>query len=168
MNGSNTFTSLYTTGQAMLHRAESIVFYVGYDAETGQTSLYRLRFSAEPGGALQVGPPEALVEGVENMQLLYGQDRELTAVSPSGYIDSQGTATDVEASLTDTAQGWRRVGAVQVGLVMSSSSPPAAKQAEGDAAALSALGVAFTAPNDGRMRAVYQTTVALRNRLYGN
>lgn len=168
LNGSNTFTSLYTTGQAMLHRAESIVFYVGYDAETGQTSLYRLRFSAEPGGALQVGPTEALVEGVENMQLLYGQDRELTAVSPSGYIDSQGTATDVEASLTDTAQGWRRVGAVQVGLVMSSSSPAAAKQAEGDAAALSALGVTFTAPNDGRMRAVYQTTVALRNRLYGN
>lgn len=168
LNGGRSFTSLYTTGQAMLYRAESAVYYVGRDADTGGTSLYRVRFSAVPNGDLVAGAPEALVEGVENMQLLYGQDRALSTTAPTGYIDSQGTATSVLASVPgDDALAWRRVGAVQLGLLMSSPDPAAARQATG-AAELNALGVTFTAPSDGRMRAVYQTTIALRNRLYGN
>ncbi len=62
----------YQPGQAVLYRAETSILYVGYDATTKQSSLYRLRFTAKPGAAL-AGPAEALVEGVENMQLLYGQ-----------------------------------------------------------------------------------------------
>lgn len=167
-NNTSVFSSLYTTGQASLYRAESVVFYVGYDATSKQSQLYRVRFTAEPGGALAAQAPEALVEGVENMQLLYGQDRQLDATAPTGFIDRQGTALDVEASLTDKAQAWRRVGAVQLGLLVSSPDPAAAKRTTGDAAALTSLGVTYNAPNDGRMRSVYQTTIALRNRLYGN
>jgi type IV pilus assembly protein PilW len=166
-NNASLFTNLYAGGQAVLYRAESIVFYVGYDADSRQSSLYRVRFNANPNGALVASAPEALVEGVENLQLLYGQDRDLTATSPSGYIDRQGTAAEVEASLTDPADGWRRVGAVQLGMVVSSPDPAAARQADG-AAEMTAMGVTFTAPTDARMRRVYQTTVALRNRLYGN
>ena len=166
-NNATNFTALYTEGQANLYRAESIVFYVGYDAATRQSQLYRVRFTASPGGALTAQPPEALVEGVENMQLLYGQDRQLDSTSPTGYIDRQGTATAVQASLTDKAQAWRRVGAVQLGLLVSSPDPAAAKRPSGDAELIS-LGVTFTVPNDTRMRSVYQTTIAMRNRLYGN
>lgn len=166
-NNASLFTASYTAGQAVLYRAESIAFYVGYDATTQQSSLYRVRFSANPSGALVAGAPEALVEGVENLQLLYGQDRDLTAASPSGYIDRQGTATQVQASLSDTAAAWRRVGAVQLGMIVSSPDRASARQAEGTAA-MTTMGVTFTAPTDARMRAVYQTTVALRNRLYGN
>ena len=101
------------------------------------------------------------------MQLLFGQDRQLAATSPTGYIDRQGTATTVEASLADKSQAWRRVGAVQLGLLVSSPDPAAAKRPTGDAE-LTSLGVTFTVPNDTRMRSVYQTTIALRNRLYGN
>jgi len=166
-NNSTSFSSLYTSGQAMLHRAESIVFYVGRDADTGSTSLYRVRFSAAPNGALVASDSEAMVEGVENMQLLYGQDRRFNGAAPSGFIDRQGTAADIETSLTVPADGWRQVGAVQLGLVMSSPDPAAARQA-GEQAALTALGVTFTAPDDRRMRAVYQSTIAIRNRLFGN
>jgi len=166
-NNTSLFTSVYKEGQTVLYRAESIVFYVGYDATTAQSSLYRVRFSANPNGALVAGAPEALVEGVENLQLLYGQDRQLSTTSPTGYIDRQGTATQVHASLTDKAAAWRRVGAVQLGMVVSSPDRASARQADG-AAAMTTMGVTFTAPTDGRMRAVYQTTVALRNRLYGN
>lgn len=166
-NNGAAFSSLYTTGQAMLHRAESIVFYVGRDADTGLTSLYRVRFSAAPNGALLASNPEAMVEGVENMQLLYGQDRRFDGAAPSGFIDRQGTAADIETSLTTPVAGWRQVGAVQLGLVMSSPDPAAARQAE-EQAALTALGVTFTAPNDRRMRGVYQSTIAIRNRLFGN
>ncbi|MGL4690972.1 MAG: PilW family protein [Stenotrophomonas maltophilia] len=56
---------------------------------------------------------------------------------------------------------------MQLGLVLESPDPSAAAQAN-DAAALTALGVTFTAPKDGRFRTVYQTTIAVRNRLYGN
>ncbi len=166
-NNTSLFTSLYTNGQTMLYRAESIVFYVGYDATTAQSSLYRVRFSANPNGALVAGAPEAMVEGVENLQLLYGQDRRLSTTSPSGYIDRQGTAKQVQESLSDTTTAWRRVGAVQLGMIVSSPDRASARQADG-AAALTTMGVTFTAPTDGRMRAVYQSTVALRNRLYGN
>ena len=167
-NNTGSFTSLYTPGQAMLYRAESVVYYIGYDATTKQSSLYRVRFSAKPGEALVAVAPEALVEGVRNMQLLYGQDRSLSAASPpTGYIDRQGTAADVEASITPAADAWRRVGAVQLGLVLESPDPSAAAQANADAA-LTAMGVTFTAPTDGRFRTVYQTTIAVRNRLYGN
>jgi len=152
----------------MLYRAESVVYYIGYDATNKQSSLYRVRFDAAPGGALTASAPEALVEGVRNMQLLYGQDHKLSATgAPSGFIDRQGTAADVEASLSPADAAWRRVGAVQLGLVLESPDPSAAAQAN-DAAALTALGVTFTAPKDGRFRTVYQTTIAVRNRLYGN
>ncbi len=71
-NNSTSFATLYTAGQSVLYRAESVVYYIGYDATTRQSSLYRVRFDAAPGGALAAGQPEALVEGVRNMQLLYG------------------------------------------------------------------------------------------------
>lgn len=166
-NNTSLFTSVYKEGQTMLHRAESIVFYVGYDADNAQSSLYRVRFTATPSGALVAGAPEAMVEGVENLQLLYGQDRQLTATSPTGFIDRQGSADEVQASMSDTTAAWRRVGAVQLGMVVSSPDRASARQADG-AAALTTMGVTFTAPTDGRMRGVYQTTVAIRNRLYGN
>lgn len=173
-NNNASFTNLYTVGQAMLYRAESVVFYVGRDADTGLTSLYRVRFSATPNGNLVAMDPEALVEGVENMQLLYGQDRDIAGTLPTGFIDRQGTANQLETDATGAdpaiplARAWRRVGAVQIGLLMSSPDPAGAEQADGDAAALTALGVTYTAPDDRRMRAVYQSTVAIRNRLFGN
>ena len=166
-NNVGNFTRPVTAGQAMLHRAESALYYVGYDAASARSSLYRVRFSAVPNGALVAGAPEALVDGVENMQLLYGQDRELTTPYPTGFIDRQGTAETVQASTSPSGNGWRRVGAVQLGLVMASPDPSAAPQADQNASLIS-MGVTFTAPTDGRMRTVYQTTIALRNRLFGN
>ncbi|MCW4471115.1 PilW family protein [Xanthomonas sp. H13-6] len=165
-NNAVDFTNVFTSGQAVLYRAESIIYYVGLNG-SGRPSLYRLRYTATPNGNL-VTDPEELVEGVENMQILYGQDRELAAASaPTGYIDRQGTAADVAASVAPAADGWRRVGTVQLGLVAASPDRAASLQASPDNK-LNALGVTFTAPADGRFRSVYQTTVAVRNRLYGN
>ncbi|WP_251277282.1 PilW family protein, partial [Enterobacter hormaechei] len=76
---------------------------------------------------------------------------------PTGFIDRQGTAATVQASANPNINAWRRVGAVQMGLVMASPDPSAAPQADQNAV-LTSMGVTFTAPEDGRMRAVYQTT----------
>lgn len=161
------FSKVFTAGQAMLYRAESVVYYIGLNDDANpRPALYRVRFRTTPGGELESDQQE-LVEGVENLQLLYGQDRELNAANPpTGYVDRVGTATTVNA-VTPADNSWRRVGLVQVGLLTASDSRAASAQAEA-AVSPSSLGVGFTLPDDGRYRTVYQSTVALRNRLYGN
>lgn len=162
-----TFANGFTEGQSYLHRAESIVYYVGKNG-FGGTSLYRLRFTAGPDEALATEQQE-MVEGIENLQLLFGQDRVVDPLKPpSGFIDRHYVASGVtDGTATGTADAWRRVGSVQVGVLAASPDRAAAPQAlEGNE--LRATGVVYSVPDDGRYRATYQTTVALRNRLYGN
>lgn len=167
-NNAAAFSTVFTAGQTMLYRAETVIYYVGVGANG--PSLYRLRYQATPNGNLEP-QKEELVEGVESLQILYGQDRVIDpAVAPTGYIDKQEVAGDIETSwAASPADGWRRVGAVQLGLVMASPEIASAPQAdETGASALNTLGVTFKPPADGHFRSVYQTTIALRNRLYGN
>ena len=65
-----------------------------------------------------------------------------------------------------TVDQWRRIGQVQVGLLASSPNRAAAAQASQITPML--LGEVQALPADGRYRAVYESTIALRNRLYGN
>lgn len=162
-DGSDTFAS----GQARLYRAESFVYYIGLNA-ANEPSLFRARFNAVPGSAtitLDTGASEEVVEGVENMQLLFAQDLVTNpAQPPSGVINGIRTAANV---LPDNANqtGWQRVGAVQVGLLVRGNDRAAATQ---KTAPTRSLGTQMTLPNDGRYRSVYETNIALRNRLYGN
>lgn len=165
LNASSFATERYLPGQASLYRAESAAYYIANNP-AGNPALFRTRFTSVPGGAWTT-QTEELVEGIENMQLLYGQDRQTNAaLAPSGYIDNFATANNLV--LVGTAnETWRRVGMVKVGLLARSPDRAAATQAVA-AGALSADGVTFTAPNDARFRSVYESSIALRNRLYGN
>lgn len=156
--------------QTTLYRAESLVYYVAVRDDGDQPSLYRAHFVQSGGGI--AAQPEELVEGVESLQLLYGLDyQDDMSKRPTGYIASSATADAIGGGVavpdTQQAHEWRRVGAVQVGLLMRSSDRAAAAQAEA-ANAPSVLGVTMAAPDDGYYRSVYETTVALRNRLFGN
>ena len=161
-------TPPFTTGQAMLYRAESVVYYVGRNANDNP-ALYRMRYTAAPGSAAVTAmDPEELVEGIESLQLEYAQPNNTgAATTPTGNIGSSLVATAVEPA-ADPETAWRRVGLVRVGLLARSTEPAAAEQRDGDATRLSALGVTFTPPDDTRYRAVYESTLALRNRLFGN
>ncbi|MCD9029781.1 PilW family protein [Luteimonas sp. BDR2-5] len=157
------FTAVFTPGQAVLYRAESLVYFVGFNGRGG-TSLYRVRYGVTPGAAGAYGAAEEMVEGIENMQLLYGFDREMdSSKPPTGYIDRQMVAL---SGADDTADNWRRLGLVQIGLLGVSDRATASQPEVGREHV--SLGVTITQPDDGRLRAVYQTTVAVRNRLYGN
>jgi len=158
------------SGQTMIYRAESVVYFVGTSATTGEPALMRARAD----GGNDYAAPEELVEGIENLQVLYGLDQttNISSVTPPlGHISTQVTATGVtsDADATGAAQ-WRRVGLVQVGILARS---PLSTTAPAPSAALnypSALGVSFapaTTP-DGRYRTTYESTIALRNRLFGN
>lgn len=152
---------VYTPGQTVLYRAESLIYYVGTNLE-GTGSLYRVRYTVAPGGPGAYGLPEEMVSGIENMQILYGFDRQSdTTRPPTGFIDSQSIALD-----NADPERWLRLGAVQIGL-LAVSDPATAPQAQ-DANRPVSLGVTFDAPEDTRLRSVYQSTIAVRNRLYGN
>lgn len=159
-----TFKTALSGSQMMLYRAESVVYFIGRN-DAGRPSLYRARFNAPPGGALTHELME-VVEGIENMQLLYGVDRRgLASGRYSGVIDHQSTAQQIAAGgANGNPAGWRNVGLVQVGLLASSPEHSASRRPDNN---LSMLGVSYTLPTDARYRAVYETTVALRNRLFG-
>ncbi|HIE0125956.1 MULTISPECIES: PilW family protein [Stenotrophomonas] len=158
------------TGQTMIYRAESLVYYVGTSATTGQPALMRARADGNNG----YSTPEELVEGIENLQLLFGLDSTVaisTTSPPTGNITGLSTASGVTtATGAAGAAQWRRVGQVQVGILARSPLP---SQAEAPTTAVNyprALGVGFApaSPSDGRYRSTYESTIALRNRLFGN
>lgn len=170
LNRSSLVNRNFTAGQSMLYRAETQVYYVGLNPQAGdEPTLYRARFMVTPGSgevALAGGAPEALVEGVENMQLIYGLDSQTDqSRPPTGYVASQAVASEVQPG-NDTTP-WRRVGLVQVAFLARSTERAGVSGTERPEPPR-LLGVAATPPDDGRYRAVYESTVALRNRLYGN
>lgn len=167
-DGSDTFTS----GQARLYRAETFVYYVGIKAAdqpgAGEPALFRARYTAQVGPPrleVDTGRSEEMVEGVENMQLMYAQDIVTDPLlPPTGVINSLNTANAVLPNSGSQA-GWQRVGGMRVGLLIRGTEGATASMRE---VAPRSLGTQLTLPNDGRYRAVYETNVALRNRLFGN
>jgi len=154
----------YSAGQASLFRAESVVYYVRKNDVDQTPSLYRAHWEAAPDGTLSA-VQEELVEGVESLQLLYGQDSAALTSMPSGYITKSYSAADI-GDATQAAR-WRRIGSVQIGLLVRGGSERASSE-QADAGEMSVLAVGINPPNDGHYRSVYETTVALRNRLFGN
>jgi len=160
----------FSSGQAMLYRAEVVVYYVALNPQAGnEPTLYRARFTAEPGAAavgLVGGASEPLVGGVENMQLIYGLDSQTDqSKQPTGFVSRQAVASSVQTG--SDVLPWRRIGLVQVAFLLRST------DGAGSAATLVAekprlLGVQTAPSDDGRYRTVYESTVALRNRLFGN
>lgn len=170
LNRSSLVNRLFAPGQTTLYRAETQVYYVGLSQAPGnEPTLYRARFTAAPGaGAVSIvgGEPEAVVEGIENMQLIYGVDAQTSmSKAPTGFVGRHAVASGVQPGADTTP--WRRTGLVQVAFLARST------ERAGTSAALLAqpprlLGVQVTAPDDGRYRTVYESTIAMRNRLYGN
>lgn len=158
------------TGQTMIYRAESVVYFVGTSATTGEPALMRARSDGADGYAAA----EELVEGIENMQLLFGLDSTAAITSttpPTGNITTVAIASGVSTGTNAAAAAqWRRVGQVQVGILARSPQPSQAEAATDTLRYPRMLGVGFapSTPNDARYRSAYESTIALRNRLFGN
>lgn len=108
---------------------------------------------------------QPILKGVETLQVMYGLDTNGDSV-PRQWVSGQNITT------TDD---WRKVVAVRVGLVIrgdvGSSQGASATAAENDFYPLgkaftgssTEAGLKFTAPNDGRLRRVFNATFKLRN-----
>lgn len=156
--------------QARLYRAESVIYYVGLntdDPANPTPSLYRLRFNAVPGSRDISRKAEELVPGVENLQLLYGQDSNLAETTrPTGFINQTRVASAVPNGAGNFQNGWHRVGAVKIGMLV--RSPDLAGAPPSGSRGTFVLGTRVNAADDKRYRSVYESNVALRNRLFGN
>ena len=115
-----------------------------------QTVDYDIQNGASGGPALfraEFGVGQELVEGVEDMQILYGLDNDNDQF-PNTYVESDGVGD------------WEDVVAVRISLLMQSTEDfvteaPQTYTWEGDP----------VTPADRRIRQVFTTTVALRNRI---
>jgi type IV pilus assembly protein PilW len=141
----------YATDATEVFPLQTIVYYVKRSAKGNATSLYRRIFDGDNAAGLE----QELIEGVENLQILYGVDT--TVPDTDGIVDSYVAAPAV----TD----WSRVVTVRMGLIVRS-----ATRVEGDVSLPTTgivNGVTVTYPTAGVRfdRRVFTTTVAVRNRI---
>lgn len=129
---------------------------VGSQLQRIGTVSYSIRASASGNGpalwrALD-GVQQEIAEGVENLQVLYGDDSNGDRV-PDTYR---------QASAFTSSADWRRVVAVRVALLVVGSPRRAGLD---DPRRFDLLGVSVGPFADGRLRRVVTLTLALRNRL---
>lgn len=120
-------------------KMNTVYYYIATGAN-GQPALWQ---SIVPGTAQEI------LEGVENMQLLYGRDTGTDFV-PDQY--------DTAASVTSAA-AWDKVGAVRVQLLVRSGENVT------DAAQSYSFNGAEVTPTDRRLRHVFVSTVGVRAKM---
>jgi type IV pilus assembly protein PilW len=166
-----TFNAKALVGEPVLnaevHRGEYIALFVKPStANPGINSLWVRRFERN---STALGAAEELVEGIDNMQLRFGYD---TSTTPDAQIDEYRTAAEVIAgsgSPTAIDDAWRRVLNVRIGfLVRSPGVAGVGANDDGTARTYELLGTTISPPNDRAIREVYETTIALRNRLFNS
>lgn len=116
---------------------ETVIYYVRDNAD-GEPSLWR-----RAGGA----PAEEIVEGVDSMQVLYGED-----TSGDREVDSYVTANNVT--------NWEDVLSIRVGLLLRTGEFGTTT----DSQTYTVLDTTFGPAADRRQRLVLTTTATLRNR----
>lgn len=156
-------------------RAVSLL-YVRRDDNTGEPSLYCSYYNRSTG-AWVAG--QALIEGVESMQLLFGTDN-VTPVTPPGALGDtivdrwlRADQLKVAGNPVATKENWRRVRAVRVGLVLRGPVGSAQERVEASLAPLGTqtyvatadVGSQLDVAGDGRQRRVVNFTVHIRNDL---
>ena len=135
---------------AQIFHANLVTYYIA-NGLSGEPTLWRLLNSTPKGGT----NPTELIEGIENMQILYGQD---TDTSPDGNADIYVAANNVTDVDTDGTVDWDRVVSVRVSLLVRTEEDGLA-----DAAQPYLFNGVVTTPNDRRLRRIFTSTTALRN-----
>lgn len=145
-NTTNNLSKAYGT-DADVMKMESHVYYIGADATNNNApTLYRKRLV----GVAMV--TEALVEGVEDMEILYGEDTD-APIAPDGSANRYLAAGTVGLDMN-------RVVSVRLNLLLRSGED---NLATGTKQTYSFNGNSVTA-TDYRLRRVFSTTIKVRNK----
>ncbi len=139
-------TKEYRTN-ATLYPLRVIRYHVATGTNGVAPSLYRAENTAGNG--------DELIEGVENLQITYGED-----------TNGDGTANRYVSATSLTAAGWENVVSMRVALLLSSWLGSSEGEVTADSAqSFDVNGTSDTCP-DGQICQLMTTTVKLRNRLH--
>jgi len=142
-------------------------YYIGVSTSGTTYSLYRLQMQVAGATTTASMMTQELVEGVQDMQILYGED---TNANPDGIVDRYMNATNVV--------NWDNVLSVRVNLLLVSQAdnlvptpqqllfPPEVVDGGGNMkSGLLSTHPSPVCPNDRCLRQSFSTTVGIRNRL---
>lgn len=130
----------------------------------GEPALVRLRRKGSNGTTMPANAADwaqlELAEGIQDMQITYGVDTSATA---DGVVDTYLRADEVAGIGVGAtlAEKWQRVLSVRISLLMVSTGSDA-YTAEPQTYTFNGT---TTTPTDRRLRKVFNTTIAVRNRL---
>lgn len=130
-------------------RTRGTIYFIANNATSLEPSLFREILTTSGGAA--ASEAEELVEGVENMQILYGED---TSAPLDGNVDQYVTA--------EVVGNWDNVLAVRVSLLMRSVQNNVVNQPQ--AVEFNGGTVNSGVGADRRLRKVFTATFAIRNR----
>lgn len=147
-----------------LYRMSAVTYYIRMTNPTApdvsQPALYRQVLGSD--GTVPDNNPEELIEGVQDMQLLYGED-----TSPDANIDK----IDVYRT-ADNVVDWTRVLGIRISLLMVSSSNEQGITTKPQTYAMDINGDGDVADSgetvtstDKLLHKVFTTTIAIKNRL---
>jgi len=140
-----------------IFRLSGNTYFIGTNA-AGQPALFRQALTQSGGNATTI--PEELVEGVEDMQITYGVDRSTPADNIVDIYVAANLVTDVATPGVTDADKWRRVLSVKLSLLMRSIENNVTTESQ-----TYTFDSSTTSQADRRLRKVFTTTIALRNRL---
>lgn len=132
-------------------------FYVGVSNSGNSRSLYRLQLQVTGAGVASMVTQE-LVEGVQDMQFLYGEDTNGDRVIDQ-YVDASAV----------TAANWPNIISVRINLLLVSLDNSIVRQPQtvffpADTGSSATVGSSFTT-GDRRLYQTFSTTIGIRNRL---
>lgn len=141
-NATNDLGKIYGAGSEV-SALQTISYFVANDTD-GTPSLFR---------RIADNTPEPLIRGVENMQILYGED-----TSP---IDDRDFSVNQYVTATNVGN-WNGVVSIRIGLLLQSED---AVRLEKDTRVYDVLGTTIDPADDKLLRRVFSSTISLRNRL---
>ena len=148
----------FEVGDSSIFRAASYSYYVANNAD-GVPSLFREELRPN-------STREELIEGVENMQILYGIDTDKPDATQTGDgIANRYATADLVTVATDNVVSARISLLLATSNAINTKSQAAAVARTYTLAGMTAAtGTTVTAPADSRLRKVFTTTVKIRNK----
>jgi type IV pilus assembly protein PilW len=158
VNCASTNGTAYTFSPgSRLYRLSASAYYIQNNT-SGEPALYRQKLGlSSPDAALTA---EEVVEGVENMKITYGVDTDAT---PDGAVNSYVSADQVSTVTpgASDSEHWSRVLSVNISLLMTTRND---EQIASEPQTYTFNGTSAVA-SDKRLYKVFNTTIAIRNRL---
>ncbi len=153
---------------ASVHDAQYLAIFVGLRTNNDGTkspSLFVQHLgTSTPPGKLPL-PNDELADNVENMQLLFGLDKSVPRDDTVDEFDAADVVVNGAVTPEDMDARWQQVISVRVSVLVRS---PDSNSGQAAPTTYNVGGVSVQPLPDKRVRQVYETNVALRNRIFNS